>query len=138
MHGINHPVNDPTLVSYHRPELVALLPQLEQAYDCWTLLNADGIGAAKSKYLHKEPAEPQNAYMSRLDRSTYTPIYRDSIRSYAGLLSRFQVIDAPPSMEKHDDKGDIPDLDSITAADTLARELAGKIRHVNDKRGLGR
>ena len=47
MHGINHPVNDPTLVSYHRPELVKILPQLEQAYDCWTLLNADGLGVAK-------------------------------------------------------------------------------------------
>ena len=42
MHGIQHPVNDPTLVSYHRPELVRLLTQLEQAYDCWTLLNAGG------------------------------------------------------------------------------------------------
>jgi hypothetical protein len=128
MHGINHPVNDPTLVSYHRPELVALLPQLEQAYDCWTLLNADGIGAAKSKYLHKEPAEPQNAYMSRLDRSTYTPIYRDSIRSYAGLLSRFQVIDAPPSMERHDDNVDMQGSSMqsfLTSTDEMALRDGG-------------
>ena len=107
MHGINHPINDPALVSYHRPELVRLLPQLDQAYDCWTLLNADGLGAAKEKYLHREPAEPRTAYKARLDRSTYTPIYRDSIRSYAGLLSRFQIMDAPPSMEKHDDNVDL-------------------------------
>jgi len=107
MHGINHPINDPALVSYHRPELVKLLPQLEQAYDCWTLLNADGLGSAKEKYLHKEPAEPNGAYLARLGRSTYTPIYRDSIRSYAGLLSRFQIIDAPASMEKHDDNVDL-------------------------------
>ena len=107
MHGINHPINDPALVSYHRPELVKLLPQLEQAYDCWTLLNTDGLGAAKGKYLHREPAEPENAYRARLDRSTYTPIYRDSIRSYAGLLSRFQIIDAPPSMEASDDNVDL-------------------------------
>ena len=107
MHGINHPINDPALVSYHRPELVRLLPQLEQAHDCWTLLNSDGLGAAKQKYLQKEPAEPQGAYMARLNRSTYTPIYRDSIRSYAGLLSRFQVIDAPPSMERNDDNVDL-------------------------------
>ena len=106
-YGINHPINDPSLVSYHRPELVKLLPQLEQAYDCWTLLNADGLGAAKGKYLHKEPAEPNTAYAARLDRSTYTPIYRDSIRSYAGLLGRFQVIDAPPSMENNDDNVDL-------------------------------
>lgn len=106
-YNINHPVNDPSLVSYHRPELVKLLPQLEQAYDCWTLLNADGLGVAKGKYLHREPAEPNVAYQSRLDRSTYTPIYRDSIRSYAGLLGRFQIVDAPPSMEKNDDNVDL-------------------------------
>jgi len=105
--GINHPINDPSLVSYHRPELVKILPQLEQAYDCWTLLNADGLGAAKGKYLHKEPAEPNGAYLARLGRSTYTPIYRDSIRSYAGLLSRFQIIDAPSSMERNDDNVDL-------------------------------
>ena len=107
MHGINHPINDPALVSYHRPELVKLLPQLEQAYDCWTLLNADGLGAAKEKYLHREPAEPAGAYKARLDRSTYTPIYRDSIRSYAGLLSRFSIVDAPPSMQKNNDNVDL-------------------------------
>lgn len=107
MHGVNHPINDPALVSYHRPELVALLPQLEQAYDCWSLLNAGTLGAAKAKYLHREPAEPEAAYKARLDRSTYTPIYRDSIRSYAGLLSRFQVIDAPPSMKENDQNVDL-------------------------------
>ena len=106
-HGINHPVNDPELVSYHRPELLSLLPQLEQAMDCWSLMNTGYLGSAKEKYLHREPAEPQGAYKARLDRSTYTPIYRDSIRSYAGLLSRFQVIDAPPSMVKHDDNVDL-------------------------------
>lgn len=106
-HGINHPVNDPALVSYHRPELVRLLPQLEQAHDCWTLLNADGLGSAKEKYLHKEPAEPNSAYRSRLGRSTYTPIYRDSIRSYAGLLSRFQLTDPPASLEKNQHNVDL-------------------------------
>lgn len=107
MHGINHPINDPSLVSYHRPELQRLLPQLGQAYDCWTLLNADGLGKAKEKYLPKEPAEPSQAYKARLERSTYTPIYRDSIRSYAGLLGRFQIVDAPKSMEDNDDNVDM-------------------------------
>jgi hypothetical protein len=122
-HGIAHPINDPALVSYHRPELARLLPQLEQAYDCWTLLNADGLGAAKEKYLHKEPAEPAGAYKARLDRATYTPIYRDSIRSYAGLLSRFQVIDAPPSMEAHDDNVDLQGS-SMQSFLTLTDEMA--------------
>ena len=117
-YGINHPINDPSLVSYHRPELVKLLPQLEQAYDCWTLLNADGLGASKNKYLHREPAEPMSAYQARIDRSTYTPIYRDSIRSYAGLLGRFQLMDAPPSMV---DNADNVDLQGSSMQSFLAR-----------------
>jgi hypothetical protein len=121
-HGIQHPINDPSLVSYHRPELVKLLPQLEQAYDCWTLLNADGLGKSKEKYLHREPAEPNGAYLARLDRSTYTPIYRDSIRSYAGLLSRFQIIDAPPSMEANDDNVDLQGS-SMQSFLTMADEM---------------
>jgi hypothetical protein len=95
---VTHPVNDPALVSYHRPELVAQLPGLELALDCWNLLDTHGRGSEKGKYLHKEPAEPAQAYRERLHRSTYTPIYRDSIRAYAGLLNRFQLIDVPPSM----------------------------------------
>ena len=128
MHGINHPINDPSLVSYHRPELVALLPQLEQAMDCWNLLNTGTLGGAKKKYLHREPAEPMGAYKARLDRSTYTPIYRDSIRSYAGLLSRFQVIDAPPSMERHDDNVDMQGSSMqsfLTSTDEMALRDGG-------------
>jgi hypothetical protein len=121
-HGIQHPINDPSLVSYHRPELVKLLPQLEQAYDCWTLLNTDGLGKSKEKYLHRESAEPNGAYLARLDRSTYTPIYRDSIRSYAGLLSRFQIIDAPPSMEANDDNVDLQGS-SMQSFLTMADEM---------------
>lgn len=95
---VTHPINDPSLVSYHRPELQALLPGLELALDCWNLLDTHGRGSEKGKYLHKEPAEPMKAYEERLHRSTYTPIFRDSIRSYAGLLSRFQLVDPPPSL----------------------------------------
>lgn len=95
---IPHPTTDPALVSYHRSELVDSLPALELALDCWNLLDTGGRGVAKGKYLHREPAEPVTAYKERLHRSTYTPIYRDSIRAYAGLLNRFQLIDVPPSM----------------------------------------
>lgn len=126
--NVQHPINDPSLVSYHRPELVKLLPQLEQAYDCWTLLNAEGMGVSKAKYLPKEPAEPSMAYAARLGRSTYTPIYRDSIRSYAGLLSRFQIIDAPPSMEANDDNVDLQGSSMqsfLTSSDEMALRDGG-------------
>ena len=73
----------------------------------FTLLNSDGLGVAKKDYLHREPAEPNSAYEARLERSTYTPIYRDSIRSYAGLLSRFNLIDPPQSLEDNQDNVDL-------------------------------
>lgn len=97
---IQHPTSDQALASYHRPELLSLIPGLELANDCWNLLDTDGRGLAKKKYLHKEPAEPDGAYKERLHRSTYTPVYRDSIRAYAGLLNRFHTIGLPPSMEE--------------------------------------
>lgn len=121
--GINHPTNDPALVSYHRPELVRLLPQLELASDCWTLLNSDGRGDAKEKYLPKEPAEPQQAYRARLDRATYAPIFRDAIRSYAGLLSRFQIIDPPSSMDSNQHNVDLQGS-SVQSFLTMCDEMA--------------
>ena len=126
--NVQHPQKDPSLVSYHRPELVMLLEQLEQAHDCWTLLNAEGLGTAKSKYLAKEPAEPAFAYQARLDRSTYTPIYRDSIRSYSGLLSRFQIIDAPPSLKENHDNVDLQGSSMqsfLTSTDEMALRDGG-------------
>lgn len=105
MHGVPHPINDPLLVSYHRPEIIRMLPSLELASDCWNLLEGlyiDGKGSTKdlrAKYLAQEDGEPNAAYDGRLSRSTYAPIYRDSIKAYAGLLSRFQLIDAPQSLE---------------------------------------
>ena len=104
---VTHPVNDESLASYHRPELLALLPGLELALDCWNLLDTAGRGSEKGKYLHKEIGEPLAAYRERLHRSTYTPIYRDSIRAYAGLLSRFQLFKAPPSLAASEQNVDL-------------------------------
>lgn len=100
MLGVQHPINDPALVSYHRPELVRLLPDLELARDCWVGLNGTAADDTdlKRKYLHKEPGEPKQAYEERLHRATYTPVYRDAIRGYAGLLSRFELIDVPQTL----------------------------------------
>jgi hypothetical protein len=102
-----HPNNNPSLVSYHRPELISLLDGLELALDCWSLLDTNGRGFAKAKYLRQEPAEPKKAYEARLHRSTYTPIYRDSIRAYAGLLNRFQLAYPPPSLSQHESDIDL-------------------------------
>ncbi len=104
---VTHPVNDESLPSFHRPELLELLPGLELALDCWNLLDTNGRGSEKAKYLHKEPAEPNLAYQERLHRSTYTPIYRDSIRSYAGLLNRFQLVDPPATLKEAEQNIDL-------------------------------
>jgi len=96
------PSNNQRLVSYQRPELSALTPQLRRAMDCWNLLPRDGDSPGKSiraKYLPQEIGEPKDAYEGRLGRSSYPSTYRDSIRSFAGLLSRFQLTDAPVSLE---------------------------------------
>lgn len=107
--SVAHPINDPALVSYHRPELVHLLPDLETARDCWEGMNGvdEQGGMVKAKYLQKEPGEPQAAYASRLKRATYTPTYRDAIRGYAGLLGRFELVEVPPSMEDNQDNIDL-------------------------------
>lgn len=109
MLAISHPINDPSLVSYHRPELVRILPDLEVAHDCWVGLNGQSNEdiSLKEKYLHKEPGEPGPAYRERLHRSTYVPVYRDAIRGYAGLLGRFELIDVPPTMADSEDNIDL-------------------------------
>ena len=71
MQGVPHPINDPLMVSYHRPEVVRILPSLELASDCWYQLDGtfvDGKGVSKdlkAKYLHQEDGEPNRAYGGR-------------------------------------------------------------------------
>ncbi|MAH29411.1 MAG: hypothetical protein CL959_01850 [Euryarchaeota archaeon] len=96
------PSNNPKLVSYQRPELAGIAPLLQRAKDCWHLLPREGDNATRSvraKYLPQEVGEPTDAYQGRIGRSSYPSTYRDAIRSFSGLLSRFQISEAPPSLE---------------------------------------
>ena len=98
----NAPNNNPKLVSYCRAELQHIRPQLKRAEDCWHLLPREGDNVERSvraAYLPQEQGEPRDAYAGRIGRSSYPSTYRDSIRSFAGLLSRFQLVDAPASLE---------------------------------------
>ena len=101
---VDHPTDDPELVSYVRPELRNLLPELEKVHDCFTLLRTE---KTKAKYLHQEPGEPDEAYASRLHRSTYTPVFRDAIRAFAGLLGSYQLSDMPPTLEANEENVDM-------------------------------
>ena len=96
------PANNPRLVSYQRPELAAIAPMLQRAQDCWHLLPRDNeeIGRSiRSNYLPQEIGEPKDAYYGRIGRSSYPSTYRDAIRSFSGLLSRFQLSESPASIE---------------------------------------
>lgn len=126
---VTHPTDDPTLVSYVRPELRGLLDELVRVSDCFDLLRGD---KCKAKYLHQEPGEPDSAYASRLSRSTYTPVFRDAIRAFAGLLGNYQEIDLPATVENNIDNVDmmgsslskfLNDLDQIVLRDGGAAVL---------------
>lgn len=94
--------SDPRLVSYVRPELCRIMPQLDRARDCWDLLPRDGAdnpsASVRASYLPREMGEPFEAYQGRLMRSSYTSAYRDAIRAFSGLLSRFQLMEPPASL----------------------------------------
>ena len=96
------PSNNPKLVSYQRPELAAIAPMLQRAQDCWHLLPRDNTDVGRSvraNYLPQEVGEPKDAYHGRIGRSSYPSTYRDAIRSFAGLLSRFQLSEAPSTLQ---------------------------------------
>ena len=107
---VNHPTDDPTLVSYVRPELRALSEELVRVNDCFTLMRGDDC---RAKYLHQEQGEPDAAYMSRINRSTYTPVFRDSIRAFAGLLGNYQESELPTTLD-----------DNIENVDMMGSSLA--------------
>ena len=91
-----HPTNDAELVSYVRPELAALAPELERVHDCYELMRTPG---AQERYLTQEPGEPFEAYEARLGRSTYAPTFREAIRAFAGLLGNYQENELPKTLD---------------------------------------
>jgi Domain of unknown function (DUF4055) len=94
-------------VAHERPELARIAPLLRRALDCWNLLPQDDgvtdsggeVSSTRARYLPREAGEPLAAYLPRLARSSYTSTFRDSIRAFAGLLSRVTVTSPTPSLE---------------------------------------
>ena len=126
---VAHPIDDPTLVSYIRPELRALIEELEKVNDCFTLMRGD---TCRAKYLHQEQGEPDAAYESRISRSTYTPVFRDAIRAFAGLLGNYQESELPPTLDTNIENVDmmgsslakfLNDLDQVVLRDGGAAVL---------------
>ncbi len=63
--------------------------------------------ATKRKYLPPEPAEPPNAYEGRLGRAVFADFFRAGIEAFAGVLSRSELVNPPPSFEKAIDNVDL-------------------------------
>lgn len=93
---LNHPTDDPALPSFVHPLLLESMDDLETTLDCW-----NGLKGAKEKYLPKEPREPKKAYEGRLLRSSFNSFFRDAINAFAGVLSRYELNDAPASFQQH-------------------------------------
>ena len=80
------------------PSLTALQPSLQVTADCWALLAAPDSSSRKEHYHHKGEREPDTAYRKRLDAARPSGFFRDSLRTYAGMLSRGSWISLPPSL----------------------------------------
>ena len=102
MHSNTHPTDKPDLPSYRHPTLKRLQGALTVVRDCWDGLRDDRLQV----YLPKEPAEPDDAYRVRIAQTRFVPFFRDAIAAFAGILSRYELLNPPPSFEQYDDSID--------------------------------
>ncbi len=91
---LDHPTTDPKYPSFRHPTLRELEEDLQRAYDCWICLRG-----VKASYLPQEEREPPEAYKGRLGRAKFAPFFPESIKAFAGVLSRFELKNPPPILE---------------------------------------
>ena len=94
--NLDHPIDDGSYPSYQHPTLREHATDLQRAYDCYHCLRGEGV---KARYLPREDGEPDAAYKARLQRSTFTDFFRASLHAFAGILSKFSLIEPPPTLE---------------------------------------
>lgn len=99
---LSHPIDDPALPSYRHPELREYEADLQLVHDAYRNLRG-----CKDRYLAQEPKEPPDAYQARLGRSVFSDFFRSSIEAFAGVLTRFSLVDPPPSFEQAADNIDM-------------------------------
>lgn len=99
-----HPGTDPKLPSFRHPILVEQAEDLERAFDAWYCLKGEKV---KRKYLVQEQAEPSLAYEGRLKRAVFSDFFKAGIEAFAGVLSRSDLVNPPPSFEKAEDNVDL-------------------------------
>lgn len=86
--------NDPNLPSYHRDELLEILPTLAMAEDI-----TNDLRHSKSTYLHQEEKEPRDAYKKRLERAVFENRTTPAIKRLSGLVSKLNIESVPSSFE---------------------------------------
>lgn len=87
---LEHPIDDPSLPSFHHPVLRDIKSDLDKAFDVY-----NNLRGCKEKYLPKEPKEPGEAYKARIDRSYFEDFFRYGIQCFAGILSKFDLSNEP-------------------------------------------
>ena len=88
------------LQPWHEHEtLRGLRDRLQLAFDCWNLLNAPDGTSRHSVYLPPALQEPDPSYRNRIENARPTGIYRDALRTYAGMLSFLHWQALPRSLQ---------------------------------------
>ncbi len=115
--------DDSDLPDYARPELRALAKLLELCEDVYDeLTDLD----CKARYLAQYPDEDEEEYETRLKRAVCPSDFRDAIHGYSALLSQFNVINMPASMERRERN---IDRNGGTIASFWQRAIASALRH---------
>jgi len=71
---------------------------LQITADCWALLSAFDGSSRKEHDLPKGEREPDTAYRKRRDAARPSGLFRDALRTYAGMLSRGSWSHLPASL----------------------------------------
>jgi hypothetical protein len=131
---LDHPITDPKLPSFMHRTLRGLREDLQRAEDVYCCLRG-----VKDRYLPQEPEEPQQAYQGRLQRSVFSDFFRFSIQGFAGVLSKFSLINPPATFEaaQQNIDGEGSDLKTwFDGADTFALRDGGVWLQVEMPNGI--
>lgn len=91
------PYNDPSLPSFLHPHYLEFAEDLSLVWDCWQELKN-----CKKNYLPQEIKEPPRAYRNRVGRTQFDSRFAPALRSHAGLLNDFLLVEPLESILEHE------------------------------------
>ena len=98
LQAVSPQANAPCAPWHPHPNLIALQPSLQITAECWALLAGHDGSSRKEHDLPKDEREPDTAYRKRLDAARPSGLFRDALRTDAGMLSRGSWISLPASL----------------------------------------